>query len=419
MPSAAEITRRLQAGRAAPAAPPILRPGPDWSIVRPRVEPVRRAVPADVGGPEAVNPRLVSIFERLDAFLAAQRRPAPTTAGIVTLAPIAYTTKPFDVNLLQQTIRRPPAEVLLLNEGPAALTVTLQGAQYSMAPWDRHIFPCNGAATMHVEPVLLTSPLPSAPSSSLIVSIAPPGSAFPGVPTAASRQTASYAPQDILDQPTITTTLDKTYTLPTGTQSVAVHVIGNGVNPGDQLTAISQPSGNTIFSTLNAVTGQIYPAAVTIDDSQLEIQYTVAGGNGPAKIAVLAFFTNLVQFVQPNPTAQPAAWQAPTQTATMNGSNVNAGAAFTFISAVSGSQVFLHWMYLESNTGGAAANSWLVQDTVGGRLGANSNTNQQDANPAFNMDRKGLSVVSGRGVQAVNQQAGALSIYGAVDFARG
>lgn len=116
--------------------------------------------------------------------------------------------------------------------------------------------------------------------------------------------------------------------------------------------------------------------------------------------------------------ASPAIWQAPTSTATGNGSNVNAGAALTLIPGVASQVIRLFWVNLSSNAAAAAANSWLQQDTAANRLGANSNSTQQDNNPIFNGNRQGLPLLAGNGYQVVNQQGGALAIYASVDFSQ-
>lgn len=353
----------------------------------PVVQPFAVAPSALPPAPDIVDPgSLVARLDRLVTALEAQGRPASLpSAAIFThpSSPIAYVTSPFDVDLLAAgRLRRPPNEVLLLNEGPAALHVTLGGHTYPLAPWDRHIFPCNGGASLHVEPVLLTSPLPAAPSSSLLVAIAPQGSAFPGLPTAASRQTSAYAALQALKvnsadsgiytaQPN-TVRSNVVYPFPTGTLSVRSEI--------NQLNASAKWTGYTLVGN---VTGKQYNVGtsnssgvggfdetfqIDPEDTSLLLSIDTTGSANPVSYWLTASAAATFSFVHltgPGTAGQPiivnnqtaAPWQAASLFKYVE--RTSAGQT-QLISGVVGQTIRVHALYLMSD-GGASTQAGIEE----------------------------------------------------------
>ena len=237
------------------------------------------------------------------------------------------------------------------------------------------------------------------------------------------------APSFTVAPNTITSTL--TFTLPAGTVSLRILAQSGGVVFRYFLlitghVTLEQYWGSpTAPGSVQAVPSPTLPFTIPIEndwDSKVDIVCQTPSTNG-ATVSVFVSALFAPEFPGQAGAAQsvslldPQAWQAPDTAAVFNGANVNAGATFVMIAAPPATQrIRLHWVYLTSNAGAAAANSWLLDDGLGNRLSANSNSAQQDNNPMFNMDFKGFPVSAGNSVRATNQNAGALALYGSVHY---
>lgn len=341
------------------------------------------------------------------------------------------------------------AATLTVNALPTQFAVFTMSAQCSGNPnWTVSIN--NTPVTYGNGPQVHLGPIATAPGERVLIGITGglPSTSVTGSLSGTTHLTvnsaaANYVPapnpvtvQAFSSKPEVLGTLDPaagsvsgTFLVPPGTQSIGI--------------AFSLQGGRSIIPTLSKITGS--PSSVeyieipsflsgtpagqwsTINPLDTSVTLAVTATANAANVLVMVIASKFPMVGQTTAdlhgnvavsavNSQPALWQGPIHCATANGSNVNGGASLTLISGVTGTVIYLHWIYLTSNTVGAAANSWLLQDTAANRYGANSNTTQQDGNPIFNCDRKGLPIQLSTGFQVVNQQGGALAIYGMIDY---
>lgn len=389
MPDAATIARRLAERRR--TSPPLLDPQMA-TVARPRVQPVRLAPLHAVGGPEAVSPDLIRLFRRLaQENLPAEPSPVYTASGqgrtLQTLAAITVTAADFDVDLTNGRRQPQVGETVWQNESAYQLVVTIGGHSYSIRPWDADKLPANGMVTAHVHPVALTSPIPTAPSASLLVVVAPPGVTIPGTyPSPASRQSASYGQQQILDTATTTnnTVTHNGITIPIGTHSLMVvglnTISANGagkVQITGVVTGLDYLSSDGNFPSVIPNSGAAFFSALAPDttvnvkyvgDAGTDLWWLIALGD-PTAVAIInqlsAFLSDTVTgaalFTQSQgprakdvlgvtlSEANPALWQFPQAAAVSLGAALGANATAVIVAAVANQSVWVHKWSIMAN----------------------------------------------------------------------
>jgi hypothetical protein len=103
----------------------------------------------------------------------------PASSNLFPLAPIPLTGADFSVQLAGFVFA--PRQILLDNESPYLLQLTIGGGRFFLRPWVSNVFPTGGSAEMQVHPIVLTTPLPLAPSATLLVTLVPGGEEVPGI----------------------------------------------------------------------------------------------------------------------------------------------------------------------------------------------------------------------------------------------
>jgi hypothetical protein len=187
--------------------------------------------------------------------------------------PISITGADFDVPVLGNGIEAAwqPSYVKCDNESPYVLNIAVGPVLHVLPPWTVDVYPVvMGASSLHVHPIALSTPLPPAPTSVLLVTIAGPAESFPGTyPAAMSRTSSIYqlpVSQDYI--PADSTTHVKTETLPPGTLSVtALNTSGSG--------------NVTAFKMVGNVTGYDYASATGgagsfFQTNNVEISYLIS-----------------------------------------------------------------------------------------------------------------------------------------------
>ena len=223
-------------------------------------------------------------------------------------------------------------------------------------------------------------------------------------------------------------TVAKNFPLSPGVQAVGWSVQFTGFGNPAAISITGHTTGRTYLASAGVVSGAPDDFQVAIlSEADSSIDCSVTSQVQPDLVFFLGFVQNPIVFLQARPdnptntpfvraSATPAAWQAPTNCATVNGSNVNGGAAFTIISGVASLIIRLHWSYISDNQAVGGVSDWLLQDSAGNRLGSHSRQANFTNHELYNADRKGLPLISSNGFQAVNQQAGALALFAMQDF---
>jgi hypothetical protein len=120
----------------------------------------------------------------------------PASSNLFPLDPIPITGADVAVQLAGFVFA--PGRVLLDNESPYLLRVTIGGGRFYLRAWTSNVFPTGGSAEMQVHPIALTTPLPLSPSASLLVTLVPHGEEVPGIyPMEATRQANSGVAQGV------------------------------------------------------------------------------------------------------------------------------------------------------------------------------------------------------------------------------
>lgn len=201
---------------------------------------------------------------------------------MLALAPVALTGSPQTVSLIGQAPQdRQTAPIRLANESPYALQVTLGGDVHWLQPWTVDVFtPPQPVNSIGINPTILTSPLPPAPSSTLIVTLADLGETIPGsYPAPLMRQAAAYGqPQELLPVLAVAAGASTTevYQLPAGTQSIAfVTVQSAGGSPSGNAALTGQDGNGSTFFGQNPVSRNQWSYCVVTQSPSNELSVTL------------------------------------------------------------------------------------------------------------------------------------------------
>jgi len=253
------------------------------------------------------------------------------TAARITLPQITVTASPFDVDLrVGGRLREPPGEVQVFNESAYALQLTIGPDQHYLPPWIGHVYRA-GYASMHVVPLLLTNPLPPAPSATLLVTVAPQGDAFGGTwPAPASRHSSSYSqPQALgLVSAAANQNASKSIGLPSGLACIGFSVDFSGGNSFPfEVQVTGDQTATTYLDVTHPETG-VYAAILSPADTSVTLFLT--GGPSTTAVRLLGWTSQIVSIA--SPTSQPAAWQAPNKVPQAFSFSLAAGASSTVVS---------------------------------------------------------------------------------------
>lgn len=308
-------------------------------------------------------------------------------AAVIALQPITITGSPQTVNLAQLLPRfgGQVAPMRFANESPYALQLQLGGDVHWIDPWTVDVFtPAQRVTSFLVTPSILTSPLPSVPSSVVLVTLAEGSETFAGsYPSSLLRQSAAYGQPQLIASLVSPGNNTGTITLPAGTQSLAIVTqIQSGDTSFMSLTGAS--SGFVYYSqALGSSAFEIIGVESAIDQ---QLTYQVAHGTG----AGAAFF--ITALTSPPPSfieRTPASWQVPTTVTTIN-QNLGHGTTFNWVTPPAGRslRIFRGFLMWETSTAGFGrilgsgvtgtmqqydqkAQNWLQMDYGGKLLAAN------------------------------------------------
>ena len=232
-------------------------------------------------------------------------------SNLVPLAPVAITGADAQVLLATPAVGFAAAvdRVLVDNESPYLLQLTLGGGGFYLRPWQSNVFPTGGASSMLVHPIALTNPLPPAPSTTLLVTLVPVGEAAPGIyPMDSTRQASAYQQTEVigtLEAPTPGGSVGpESFTLPKGTQAIGYAFYSGGPSGFDTPQEIEMIGNTTnwvyFLTTQGGNVGS--PPARLLDPSDTSINVTlVANASHPSQIDVIAFLVSPAVLIAQGP----------------------------------------------------------------------------------------------------------------------